>query len=100
MRVCSQALKAEPVTEAQYARAAGELARLTSFDEIAHVQSELVALHTHFEQVVRAVDEHGENDGDRVYLARLMLKRAWDRYRSATVRSPTAVVGRVATLRT
>jgi hypothetical protein len=77
-------LPIEPITEFQYTRAAGSIARLSSLDDIAQLQAELVGLLTHFEHVEHAVVEHGEQDGGRVSLARLLLKTAWDRYLSIT----------------
>lgn len=77
-------LDVEPITEAQHAMVAGTVERLNEVDDIAQLQAELVGLHTYFEYVEHLVNDHGEKDGGRVYLARLLLKTAWDRYRSIT----------------
>jgi hypothetical protein len=77
-------LDIEPITEAQYGMVAGTIARISALDDIAQLQAELVGLHTYFEYIEHVVNDHGEKDGGRVYLARLVLRTAWDRYRSIT----------------
>lgn len=77
-------LDADPITEAQYGMIAGSIARLNGLDDIAQLQAELIGLHTYFEYIEHVVNDHGEKDGGRVHSARLLLKTAWDRYRSIT----------------
>lgn len=78
------ALDVDPITEAQYGMIEGSIDRLNQIDDIEQLQAELIGFHTYFEYVEHVVNDHGEKDGGRVHIARLLLETAWGRYRSIT----------------